>query len=436
MKLYEHISKTFIELNKNKPIKLYVCGPTVYNHVHIGNIRPIICFDVFVRALKALDFEVIFLHNITDIDDKIIQKAKQENKNELELARFYEQKYIEILSKLNIELKNITFARVSDNILEIEKFIEKIVNNNFGYVSNGDVYFDLSKIINYGIVSNNNELKATETSLSNDNKKNVNDFALWKKTNEGINWKTKFSDGRPGWHTECACLIHKYFGDQCDIHGGGIDLRFPHHENENAQNIAVSNKNIAKIWMHIGHVNVNDVKMSKSLNNFILAKDILEKFDANSVRWFFYNTNFTNPLNYSEQKILEIKKYLFDLERNLNVIKSYLIISNNLNSNQDLNKDELLIHLINNFNLPNTITLIDEKLKLANSYLKNNQFNLLNTLYNQIDYLLKEILGIKFKNIHSQKNIDLLLEWNKLKNDKKFFEADEIRKELVKNNLI
>ncbi|MDE6429472.1 MAG: cysteine--tRNA ligase, partial [Malacoplasma sp.] len=300
MKLYDYISQQNVEVSSaNKTVKIYVCGPTVYNHVHIGNLRPIITFDVLNRLLIELGYKVIFIHNITDIDDKIINKALQEQKSELEIAEFYEKKYLDILDNLSIYKKNMLFPKVSTHIKDIENYIQKIMDNNFGYFKNGDVYFDTLKSDKYGTISNKkiDDLLIGQKSQLNFKKNNSQDFVLWKKTNIGLNWDTQFSKGRPGWHTECSCLINKYLGIQTDIHGGGVDLKFPHHENENIQNIAVTGKTLARIWMHVGHLNINNEKMSKSLQNFILAKDILKTESANTIRWFFYQTNFTNPLN-------------------------------------------------------------------------------------------------------------------------------------------
>ncbi|MDE6894410.1 MAG: cysteine--tRNA ligase, partial [Malacoplasma sp.] len=313
MKLYDYISQQNVEVSStNKTVKMYVCGPTVYNHVHIGNLRPIITFDVLNRLLIELGYKVIFIHNITDIDDKIINKALQEQKTEFEIAEFYEKKYLEILDVLNIHKQNMLFPKVSTHIKDIENYIKKIMENNFAYFKNGDVYFNTLKSNQYGTISNKkiDDLLIGEKSQLNSNKNNSQDFVLWKKTDIGLNWETEFSQGRPGWHTECACLINKYLGVQTDIHGGGVDLKFPHHENENIQNIAVVGKPLARIWMHVGHLNINNEKMSKSLQNFILAKDLLKTESANTIRWFFYQTNFSNPLNFTTENLNNSKNEL------------------------------------------------------------------------------------------------------------------------------
>lgn len=437
MKIFEHISKQAIDVSvDNKNVRMYVCGPTVYNHVHIGNIRPIITFDVLNRLLKTLGYNVTFIHNITDIDDKIIKKAKEENKNESEISEYYAAEYKKILNLLNIDESNMHFPKVSENIDKIENYVKKIVDNGFAYIVDGDVYFRTSKVLNYGEVSNKkvDELEVGEKSSSNEKKENEKDFVLWKKTTEGLNWETQFSVGRPGWHTECSCLIDEYFKDQVDIHGGGVDLKFPHHENENAQNVAVNNKPISRIWMHVGHLNIDDQKMSKSLNNFILAKNLLENYDANFVRWFFYQTSFTNPINFTYENIENAKLNLSNIIKSLNTFKSYLIIEEQLKVIEfDKNK---LNGFENDFNFPNLISLVNEEIKKGNTLLRNKNYVELNSIYFNIHYLLTMVLGIKIENIHNNESIELLKKWNQFKLEKNYTEADEYRKKLIERNLI
>ena len=263
MKIYDSLSNKNIEVTE--PITMYCCGPTVYNDVHVGNIRPIITFDVLNRYFLFFKKQVKFVHNITDIDDKIIKTAKQNNENELELSNRYYLRYVNILKLLNIDT-NMIMPKVSENLNGLISYIQELINSKHAYVSNGDVYFDVKSIDNYGCVSHQkiDELISGVRIENSSNKKSNLDFALWKKTTEGINWDSPWSKGRPGWHSECSYFINKYFGKQVEIHGGGVDLKFPHHENENAQNLAISHLNIAKIWMHVGHININNKKMAKS----------------------------------------------------------------------------------------------------------------------------------------------------------------------------
>ncbi|MDE7075532.1 MAG: cysteine--tRNA ligase [Malacoplasma sp.] len=438
MKLYDYISQQNVEVSStNKTVKMYVCGPTVYNHVHIGNLRPIITFDVLNRLLIELGYKVIFIHNITDIDDKIINKALQEQKTEFEIAEFYEKKYLEILDVLNIHKQNMLFPKVSTHIKDIENYIKKIMENNFAYFKNGDVYFNTLKSNQYGTISNKkiDDLLIGEKSQLNSNKNNSQDFVLWKKTDIGLNWETEFSQGRPGWHTECACLINKYLGVQTDIHGGGVDLKFPHHENENIQNIAVVGKPLARIWMHVGHLNINNEKMSKSLQNFILAKDLLKTESANTIRWFFYQTNFSNPLNFTTENLNNSKNELESIIYSLNVFKSYLIIENKFKDLLNFKK-EYIFELENSFNFPNQISFILQKIKNGHTLLKQKKYEELNELLFNTSYLLKNILGIIYPNIHNNQEITMLKEWDDLKNKKEFKKSDAIREKLIEKKLL
>ena len=231
-----------------KKITIYNCGPTVYNDVHIGNVRPIVTMDVLYRFAKFMGIDVYYTHNITDVDDKIINRSKEENRDEKELANYYYEQYLKILDALNIKKMDL-MPKVTDNINDIIKFVKLLVDKKKAYVVDGDVYFDLTQVKDYGSVSHQKIENLLEgVRKEKDDKKHYPlDFVLWKKTKEGINWKTEWNDhGRPGWHTECVVLINKYIGDQVDIHGGGVDLKFPHHENENAQNLAAYNKPLAK----------------------------------------------------------------------------------------------------------------------------------------------------------------------------------------------
>lgn len=436
MKIYNHLTKEKELLSDDKKeIRIYVCGPTVYNDVHLGNIRPIIVFDVLNRLLIKLRYDVKFVHNITDIDDKIINRAIEENKSESDISEYYMNQYFLILEKLRIS-KNIIFPKVSQNIDNIILYVDEMIKKGYAYLVDGDVYFRTSKIKDYGSISGMiiDALEDGSRIAQNEKKENTKDFVLWKKTDIGLKWKTNYSNGRPGWHTECAVLIKKYFNDQADIHGGGVDLKFPHHENENAQNLAINGKNIAKLWMHIGHLNVDNTKMSKSLNNFVFAKDLLAKYSANAIKWFFYQTGYSNPINFTEDLIVKMSEDLEYIIHSLNVFKSYCIINNITFSN---NFDESYLKtLTDDLSLPNTVSCIDERIKEGNVLLRKNDFQQLSLIYTNLYILLNDVLGIEIINIHTKENIEILLEWNKLKNEKKFKEADQKRQILIEKKLI
>lgn len=433
MKLYDSYSKEIKEI-KDKKINIYNCGPTVYNHIHIGNARPLIIFDVLYRYLKFINKDVEYVHNITDIDDKIINQALKDSISELELSNFFSIEYTKIREELNT-LEMIT-PKVSENIPEIINYIERLVDIGAGYEINGNVYFDTTKVKEYGKLSNRKleEQELGERVAVNNDKKNLFDFIIWKKTEIGIQWKTKWCLGRPGWHTECSLLIEKYFGNNLTIHGGGIDLKFPHHENENAQNEALHNSNLAKVWMHVGHVNINDEKMSKSLNNFVLMKDILKKYSYQTIRWFFYSTNYKNPLNYNDDIIQSCNIEINKIKNSINVNKTILIGKNNYSKSIEKN-DDFLSMLNNDLNISNGVTIIRTLLKTLNIDIRDSNYTNCNHILNQIICCLN-ILGIEFDNIHTNQNIQIIKEYNNALDKKDFIESDNIRIILKEKGLI
>ncbi len=434
MKLYDSLSRQYVEI-KDKVVNIYNCGPTVYNHIHIGNARPLIVFDVLFRTLKALGYEVNYLHNLTDIDDKIIKAAANEKMPELELSDRYAKAYEQIRKELNT--LPMMIEKVSDNIQGIIEYIGRMLENGTAYSDDGNVYFNTAKIPDYGILSNRNlEDQIVGERVSPDDKKiNETDFVLWKKTKEGIQWDTPWCKGRPGWHSECSFLIEKHFGTNLTIHGGGIDLKFPHHENENAQHNALHHCGLAKLWMHVGHINVDNQKMSKSLGNFILVKDILEKYRYQVVRWFMYQTNYRNPLDFNANIMEECKKQIDKMELTINAAKSQLISLNKFHEDRSIKNDDFLNELANDLNIANAITIIQEIMKKLNVAIRAKDFDNANTLLNQLINSL-DVLGINYENIHTSDNIELIKKYYKEVEAKNFSESDKLRKDLVEKGLL
>ena len=426
-------TKKIIGLN-NDSINIYLCGPTVYNHVHIGNIRPIITYDVLHRYLKYKKVNVKFVHNITDIDDKIIIKSAEMNMSEKELSEMFFEHYKTILKQLNI--LPVEMPKVSENMEPMIEMIQELIRKKYAYEVNGNVYFSIKDLKIYGTVSSMeiDKLNDGERVDIDLNKMNKHDFVLWKNTTDGIKWESPMGAGRPGWHTECCVLINKYIGKQVDIHGGGIDLRFPHHENENIQNVARYGLSLAKIWMHTGHLMIEEQKMSKSLNNFVLAKDLINKSDSNSVRWMFYQARYEKPINYVSKILDESQKKINQIERDINKAYSYLIL-NNAYSKIEVISEEILNLLNDNLNLPNIVTIVYDKIKLFSSNISSKNFKELNKVYNDVKNTL-DILGIFYPNVHTNQNIELIKKWNQYLIDKKFKEADEIRERLIIMKLI
>ena len=305
-------------------VKMYVCGITPYNHCHIGHARCYVAFDTIRRYLTFKGYKVHYIQNFTDIDDKIINAANAEKIEPLKLADKYIESYFEDIRQLNV-LDADYYPRVSENIDEIIEFIKKIIDNGFGYVIDGEVFFDVEKFKNYGRLSNRNlsEQKAGARVKTDEKKRNPLDFTLWKpaKPNEPY-WQSPWSNGRPGWHIECSVMSLKYFNDDTiDIHGGGMDLIFQHHENEIAQSEAALNKQFVKYWLHNGFVTINKEKMSKSLNNFFLIKDILKKYNPQVLRYFLISSHYRSPLDFSDEHLEasksafeKLKNFLFELE--------------------------------------------------------------------------------------------------------------------------
>lgn len=436
-----HVIKIYDSLSQNlKPIDdeiitIYNCGPTVYNDIHIGNLRPPVIFDIFVRFLRAINKKVIYVHNITDIDDKIIDRAIQENSDEKTIAQKYTLAYLKVIEKMNLLKPNFQ-PKVSDNIKNIINYIEQILNNNDAYIQDQNVYFKVNKIKNYGEIS-----KQNITSLIHDIrganqieiKNEPSDFALWKKTKKGLSWKAPWGVGRPGWHTECALFINKFIGSQATIHGGGIDLKFPHHENENAQNYSLYNQSLAKIWMHINFINVDNQKMSKSLNNFVLVKNVLKKFSPNALRYFFCLAHYSKPINFSDEILINVEKQINNLFHAIHMARSKLV-EFNINLNETLNlkfEPQIILFLCNDLNLPNVITFIEEIKQKLKQAIKINDIKLIKKYLNILLFHLNTF-GFTIPNLHTNEVIQLIKEWNILLNEKNYQKADLIRFKLMK----
>ena len=335
MKIYNSLTdkkEEFIPIEKGK-VTMYVCGPTVYNYVHIGNMRPVITFDMVYNYLKYLGYKVTYASNFTDINPKITMAAETLGITEREVADRFIKAYLEDLKNYNCS-KIDERPRVIDCLDDIFNFIQKLIDKDYAYVKDGDVYFRVSKIKDYGILSNQdiNDLVSGSRVDIDEKKEDPLDFALWRKSDHGETFESPWGVGIPGWHTECVVMINKLFGKKIDIHAGGVDLKFPHHENEIAQSIALNDNYIANYWMHNGHININNEKMSKSLGNFILAKDFIKEHTANVIKLVFLSTNYRLPINLTDKT--------FEEAENIdNKIKTVLKAANlNLNiSNKEIN---------------------------------------------------------------------------------------------------
>ncbi len=420
--------------NQEGKVTMYVCGPTVYSYAHVGNMCPVIVFDMIYRYLKYKGLDVLYASNFTDVDDKIIKAAIEEGVSEKELTDKFIKIYLEDVKALNC-LEIDYRPRVTETMDEIIDFIDKMIKTNHAYQSGDDVYFRTSSIKEYGEISKQvlDDLSYGNRIEVSENKENPYDFVLWKKTKEGITWDSPWGKGRPGWHTECVVMINKLFGKNIDIHGGGVDLKFPHHENEQAQNRAVNGCGLANYWIHNGHVMINGVKMSKSLNNFITARELLDKYPANVIRLAILKNNYRLPFDLTDKLFNESITINNKIENALKQA-NLLIQTKNIKIN-NIKEDEKINEIMDeDFNTSNLITYLLELIKELNTQMRNNE-NISDT-YDKIQ-LINYILGLQYNLITlSKEDINNYNKWLEYRNNKDFEKADILRKELTDKGIL
>ena len=444
IKLYDTSEKKvrdFVPLN-DKEVDIYYCGPTVYNYVHLGNFRPTVTFDLLTRFFKAVGYDVKCVSNYTDIDDKIIKQAKIENKSEKELSLFYIDAYEQCLNKLNI-LPLYSHPKASEYIDKMAVFIDEMIKTGHAYKAGDDIYFSIDSDPSYGELSKQNidDLESGARIDVNSNKKNPLDFALWKLTDDdGIKFDTILGRGRPGWHTECVVMVNSVFNKPLiDIHGGGFDLKFPHHENEVAQSRAVHNTKLANYWMHVGFLLTNGEKMSKSLGNSILAKDVLSRHTGNGVRYFFLSTHYRAPVNYTEENLdnadKQVNRYFAAIRK-----AKYKLALNDISCDEFIESDylEALNALANDLNVSNCLTVIDRELKEINtlSMQKSADLNRLAMLVNTF-VKISDVLGLIY-NIEELTDEDRenYLQYNKAREEKDYAKSDIYRNKLMEKGIL
>ena len=446
MKLYNTRTLTteeFVPVHEGQ-VNMYVCGPTVYNHAHIGNARPIVVFDTLRRVLEAEGYQVKYVSNFTDVDDKIINKALEEGVKETDIAERYIEAYNEVRKQLNTITLDAT-PRVTETMDEMIGFIEKLVENGNAYVVDGEVYFSVDSIEDYGSLShqNLNDLKvgASERVEENSAKKNPLDFALWKKTDVGITWDSPWGKGRPGWHTECVVMIGDEFNHEIiDIHGGGKDLKFPHHENEVAQSKAVNHHQLANYWVHNGMLNLNGGKMSKSIGNIQLAKDVIADLGSNLTRWFLLSVNYRDVLNYSEEVLNGCRSELNRIEQALHQceVKAQLAEEKLEGEIDETFWQPFMEAMGDDLNTPNAYKVIFDTVKAINQALRVREidFSNLADLYQTLKKELS-VLGIFIEELTlTEEDKELYNAWNKAKSEKDFATADQYREQLQKRGII
>ena len=464
MKLYNTMTnkiEEFKTIEENK-VKMYVCGPTVYNYIHLGNARPIVVFDTLARYFKYKGMEVDYVQNFTDVDDKIINKSIEEGISASEVSEKYIKCFFEDINRLNI-LESVKRPKVTENMTEIIEIIQKLIDNGFAYEKDGDVYFEVKKYKDYGKLSNQKieELELGARIDVSEIKKNPMDFALWKKKKkEGEPfWESPWGQGRPGWHIECSAMAKKYLGDTFDIHGGGQDLVFPHHENEIAQSKCAYHGNFANYWLHNGFIQINGDKMSKSLGNFFLLREILEKFSGNVVRLFILSTHYRKPINFSFENMEDTKKALQNIVKSMNkfegIVEKYknekTVEIKNLDFSQKIDEFDKKFEdaMDEDMNTPQALATIFDQIRETNKFISVNKDELskiyseIEKSYESLKRKIGNVFGIEIEMENSAKEedgenmeltkklIELLIKLrSEARSEKNFKLSDEIRDEL------
>ena len=452
MKLYNTMTRQkeeFVPIEQGK-VKMYVCGPTVYNYIHIGNARPFIIFDTLRRYLEYRGYDVTYVQNFTDVDDKIIKRGHEEGISPEEVASKYINEYFVDSDGLGIKRATV-HPQVTDNIEQIIAFVKELEDKGYAYEVNGDVYFDTKKFEGYGKLSKQkqDELEAGARIEVNDQKRHPMDFVLWKAKKEGEpGWSSPWGEGRPGWHIECSVMSNRYLGETIDIHAGGQDLTFPHHENEIAQSEARSGKTFANYWIHNGYININNEKMSKSKGNFFTVRDISKLYDLEIVRFFMLSAHYRNPVNFSDEMLNQAKA---GLERLYNTKEKLEFTISNLNESSITEEESSLASELDSYrakfiaamdddvNTADAISVIFELAKFINSNVSEksslefakkclDEFNELTSVLN--------ILNKKKDDILDEEIESLIQKRTEAKKNKEYQLADEIRQELLDKGIV
>lgn len=447
MKIYNTLTRKkedFKPIQAGKAL-IYVCGPTVYNYIHIGNSRPMIVYDTLRRYLLYIGYDVKFVSNFTDIDDKIINRAKEENVSFTDITKKYIDAYLEDSYGLNLFESHTIHPKATECINEMIEFVKVLEEKGIAYNVDGNVYFDITKAKDYGKLSKKNidDLRAGARIDISDEKKNPLDFALWKKRKDETEpaWESPWGMGRPGWHLECSVMAKKYLGDTIDIHAGGEDLQFPHHENEIAQSECCNGKVFANYWMHNGMINVDNEKMSKSKGNFFTIKDIQKEYDLEVIRLWILSTHYRNPLNFSREVIEQTKNGLDRMYNGKEHLERLLEICEE-KEDGDISKlvelkKEFLDCMDDDLNTADAISKVYELIRYTNTFGENTDLKVVKGAVKLLSDFAS-VLGLLYK--EEDDNLDekvekLIKEREEARKNKDFKRADEIRDALKEMNI-
>lgn len=455
LKIYNTLTREkeeFIPIEPGK-VRMYVCGPTVYNYIHIGNGRSTVAFDTVRRYLEFRGYDVNYVSNFTDVDDKIIRTAKEMNTTPQLLAAQFIEAFKEDVGALNVQPAT-CHPQVVDHISDIIAFIQSLIDKGYAYESNGDVYYRTRKFKNYGQLSDQSldelEIGASErTGMEQEQKEDPLDFALWKTAKpDEISWESPWGAGRPGWHIECSVMATKHLGETIDIHGGGQDLAFPHHENEIAQSEAKTGKTFANYWMHNGYVTVgeNDEKMSKSLGNFTTVHDLIREEDPQVIRFFLATTHYRRPIRFTNRTLQEAKTNWQKIKNTYENLQFRY-----QDAQESLSNDEECVRLIkqyeqrfieemdDDFHAANAMTVVYDFIKWLNTYLENTDVS--NVVLRQSEKTLSDWMNVFGLSFASEELLDdeieqLISERNQARKEKNFSRSDEIRDLLKEQGII
>ncbi|HEY7757605.1 MAG TPA: cysteine--tRNA ligase [Nitrososphaeraceae archaeon] len=440
MKIYNKLSDTLEDIGttEDNRIRMYVCGITVYDDCHIGHARTIVIFDILRRYLIHKGKELVYVQNFTDVDDKIINRAKLDGKSPDEISSKYIESYFEDFSKLNV-LKADFYPKATDHIIEIIKAIKILKEKNYTYSTLNGVYFKVRAFPNYGKLSKKqiDELEEGTRIEPDKLKEDPLDFALWKFSSDVPNWESPWGRGRPGWHIECSVMVSKFLGNEIEIHGGGTDLIFPHHENEIAQSETFNEKKLAKLWMHVGMITINSEKMSKSLRNMIVLKSALKRWGSNVLRLYLISSQYSKPMDYNDEILQESLQKWRQIENCIYELRTTKNVSENMDKFEDKCNgflNDFLSALDSNLNTPLALTSF---MKLVSYLNKLSSSEKLTTRMSDkalpiVDTIMN-IIGIKVMEIDNGTKIkieEMIDRRNNLRAEKKFQAADNLRKKI------